>query len=86
SIKIVRWNALTQTEIVEELFLVDLFSLHTMKLRKIGNLCNRHTVYKPLLGLCSSGKFLGIFQRSFVSLMVRAFTRNGPYTTTFYAI
>jgi hypothetical protein len=41
-----------------------------------------NTVYKPLLGLCSSGKFLGIFQRSFVSLMARALTRNGPYTTT----
>ena len=33
-----------------------------------------------MLGLCSSGKFLGIFQRSFVSLMVRALTRNGSYT------
>ena len=30
-----------------------------------------NTVYKPLLGLCLSGKFLGIFQRSFVLLMVR---------------
>jgi hypothetical protein len=43
-------------------------------------------VYKPLLGLCSSGKFLGIFQRSFVSLMVRGLTRNGPYTKTLCAI
>jgi hypothetical protein len=39
-------------------------------------------VYKPLLGLCQSGKSLGIFQRSFVPLMVRAITRNGSYTST----
>jgi len=39
-------------------------------------------VYKPLLGHRSSGKFLGIFQRSFVPLMVRDETRKGSYTTT----
>ncbi|WP_211362159.1 hypothetical protein, partial [Aequorivita antarctica] len=48
AVKIVLWNALAQTEIVEELFLVDLFSLHTMKLRKIANLCNRHNGYSSL--------------------------------------
>ncbi len=30
-----------------------------------------NTGSKPLLGLCLSGKFSGIFQRSFVPLMVR---------------
>ena len=43
TVKIVPGNARAQTEIVEELSLVDLFSLHTMKLGKIGNLCNRHS-------------------------------------------
>lgn len=42
-------------------------------------------MYKPLLGHRSSGKFLRIFQHSFVLLMVSAETRNGSYTTTLVA-
>ena len=43
---------------------------------KLGISTTHNTVYKPLLGLCSSGKFLGIFQRSFVSLMVRVWDKQ----------
>ncbi len=40
-----------ETERVGEFFLLYLFSLHIRKLRKFLNLCNRHSVYKPSLGL-----------------------------------
>lgn len=40
-----------------------------------------NTVYMPLLGLRLSGKFLGIFQRSFAPLMACALTRKGSYTS-----
>src|SRR5690554_832390 len=63
SVKIVLWNTLAQTKIVEELFLIDLFSLHGMKLRKIANLCNRHISYKQC-GISAKPKSSCIFTKS----------------------